>query len=251
MPTRTRSHSVRKISASHPRGAARWGYILLLVLVPLALAGYAAYLTLFFYTRYGPVPAIYRPRLYWLSAAIAALVALILFIRIRWRTRTYLLIKPDGIALRMAPQKPLALTWEDIVGVQLRLARTWLPASRRWRGHVVLHLRDDTQIRLDNRFPDLPGIAREIQRRWYAIHLPALRGRWAAGDPLSFGELTISTTGLHWKQVTHPWRTVRAITIQHGRLIVELASRRNLRIPLRHILNPHILLWWLHEEAQR
>ncbi len=248
-PTPPRSRSARKIAASGPQGVARWGYFLLLVGVPLAFAGYASYLTFFFYTRYGPVAAIYRPRPYWLAAAVTGLIALILCIRARWRARTFLMLDASGITLHLAPQKPFALAWEDITGVQVRLARTLLPS--RWRGHIALHGRDGSQTRIDNRFPDLPGLAQEIQRRWYAVHLPGLRGAWAAGDTLTFGEITISRHGLRWRQRNHPWHTIRTVTVQRGRLVIELTTQRNLRIPLHRVHNPHVLLWWLHKEAKR
>ena len=247
----SRSHPTRKIFIGGPQGAARWGYYFTLVLIPLVLAGYAAYQTWFFYTRHGLVAAIYRPRLYWLGAAIAALVALILFIRLRWRSRAYLLLEPHNIVVHLPPKRAVTLAWEDVNGVQLRLFRNWWPLPRRWQGDVILHLRDGSQIRLDNRFPDLPKIAQEIQRRWYSVRLPALRGAWATNDPLDFGKLQISPQDLRWREHTYPWRTIRGVTIQRGRLVIELTTRRPLRIPLRHIFNPHALLWWLHEEAKR
>ena len=247
----SRSPLIQKISASGPRGAVRWGYYLFLLLIPLALAGYAAYQTWFFYTHYGPVAATYRPRMTWLAAAIAGLAALILLIRARWRSRTYLRIEPRGIVLHVAPRNPLALPWEAITGVQLHLARTLGLFPHRWRGNIILHRSNGTTAKIDSRFPDLPHIAQEIQRRWYAFHLPALRRAWASGERIAFGKLQISTAGLHWRGNTYPWRTVRGMTIQNGRLVIELTHQKPIRIPLHHILNPHVLLWWLHEEAKR
>lgn len=236
------------VFATAPRGPRAWGYFALLAAAPGAAAAYAAWLSIYAYTHYGPVAAWYRPRPYWLLAIVLAAVSLLLALQARWRRQTHLRMGPTGFTVRLAPRPPVSLLWRDVVGIETRFSRS---IFGRMHGVIVLHLRDGSRLRLDGRFPNLPGLARRLQRHLYADQLPALRRRWAAGQPLDFGILQIDRHGLTVRQRAFPWHSIARIEMRGGRLVIELNSGKPLILSLRRLRNPDILLWWLHDEAKR
>ncbi len=242
--------TARVVFGQAPRGLRRWG-VVLLCLLPLLTFGYGVEQTYFFYTHYGPVAATYRPRPWWLAAVITGLIALVICLRLRWRRRSRLIIAPSGLNVVLPPRAPLALTWDEIESIQIFAARG-LSQRLAPHGHVVLNLRDGQRLRLDDRFPHLLRLARELQRHLYAAHLPSLRQQWAQGKALDFGALTITTQGLSKGKRLYPWRDVQGLSIRQGTLMIELQQRRKpIRIPVHRLKNPDLLLWWLHEEAKR
>ncbi len=236
------------IFATAPRGKRAWGLFALLATAPLAAAAYAAWLSIYAYTHYGPVAAWYRPRPYWLLSIALSAASLLVSLGVRWRRKTYLRTGPTGLTVQLAPHPPLSLLWRDVAGIETRLNRS---LTGRIRGAVVLHLRDGSRLRLDGRFPNLPELARRLQRHLYAEQLPALRSRWAAGHPLDFGALQIDRRGLTIGSQVFPWHSIDRLEVRSGRLVIELKSGKPLTLPLRHLRNPDILLWWLHDEAKR
>ncbi len=248
MATSNPSPTEEIIPAAAPRGARAWGYFLFLAAGPLAAAAYAAWLTLFTYTHYGPVAAWYRPRLYWLLAAALAAGALWLALRARWRRQTWLRITPTGLTLHLAPHPPASFLWRDLLGVEIRLNR---PLLGHLGGVIVLHLRAGSPVRLDRRFPNLPRLAWRLQRALYADRLPAFRQQWASGGNLAFGALQVNRHGLIVRGRTIPWQQISQIGLQNGRLVIELKTDKPLTLPVHRLHNPALLLWWLHDEAQR
>ncbi len=233
-----------------PRGWQWVIYLLFLLGAPGSVAGYAAYLTAYTYTHYGPVAAIYRPRPFWLAAALLSVAALALSIRAHWRRRTRLILTPSGITWHHPPAKPLTLTWKEIKGVAVRLRQTW--PGKSISGHIVLHLRHGERVRLSGFAPHMLTLAQHLQRYWYAHHLPHLRQTWQAGEQLDFGALRLGAQGLTIKSTFYPWRQVQWVALRDGHLMIKLKTHtRPLKIPLRRVYNPEALIWWLHEEARR
>jgi len=236
------------VFASAPRGLRAWGYFALLATAPAAAAAYAAWVSIYAYTHYGPVAAWYRPRPYWLLAIVLAAASLLLTLRARWRRQTYLRMGPTGLTVRLAPRPPISLLWRDVAGVETRFSRSLFG---RTHGAIVLRLRDGSRLRLNGRFPNLPNLARRLQRHLYADQIPAMRRRWDAGHALDFGAVQIARHGLTCRQRAFPWHSITQIDMRGGRLVIELTAGKPFTLSLRHLRNPDILLWWLHDEAKR
>ncbi|NPA93034.1 MAG: hypothetical protein GXO56_05085 [Chloroflexi bacterium] len=246
----TPQDTARVIFGQAPRGLKRWA-VVLLCLTPVVLAGYALQQTYFFYTHYGPVAATYRPRPFWALAAFFGLLALVVCLRIRWRRKSRLIIAPSGLNIDLPPKAPLALSWDEVESIQVIAARG-LASRPSPRGRIILILRNGQRLHLDDRFPNLLLLARELQRHLYAERLPKMRQQWEAGQTMDFGALQISSHGITHKRHQYPWREVQGLSIRQGALVIELHHRHKpIRIPVHRLKNPDLLLWWLHEEAKR
>ena len=224
--------------------AALWG---LLLLLPTTAMAYALWRSAFFYSHYGPAAAYYRTRPFWWLTLALALSALALGLRLHWRRKSTLHITGQGLTLTLPPRRPQHLAWDEVQGLTLRLYRG---GRQGWRGALVVHT-PARSWRLDGRFPDLPRLARILQRWWYLTHRESLKAQWQQGRPLPFGGVSLSPQGLRYRERLFPWKTVQRLSIDAGALVIELSSGQQVAIPLAEVQTPDALLWWLYEEQQR
>jgi hypothetical protein len=247
-----------RAAGDHPKLIGRYRYR------PLSWTGLAGYTTLGIAATLGPLaygrmqaeqavarygPAITSRYLWpWYGLALFGLAVFTVLVLHRvWQTRRSVKVFTSGLRVDLSPAR--RLRWEQItgiaVGVRQRRIFGW-PITTSYQAR--LYPTTGKSVRLGRGIENLPQLLTQIKAKLYPRLEKEHLARFAEGQWLPFGPLSVQAEALRWQtgRRTKPkiirWEGVRQIDIRSGRLVVELHDHRPLRIPVERLPNIEILL---------
>ncbi len=220
-------------------------------LVILGLVGMGYRRAIYGYTNYGPVAARTwgQP---WFQAALGVTLPVLLYaLRRLHRAKFRVSVHKPGLIIRQPPGRKTRLRWEDITGLTLTSTQSnFLGWNSRPRHKLTLHPRRGNAIQLDSRFKHLPDLIQLLKKQIYPRLLPAYRTAFQQGQELPFGALAISREHLTYQDKQVPWTYIEGMTAHNGNLIVHLGSRKEIKVPAKHIQNMELLIKLIKEEVR-
>jgi hypothetical protein len=229
----------------------------------LLLLGYALHRLYFGYANYGPAAALSWSFPWFFAALLAAIAWLFLSARALIHSSRRISIHSLGLVVYFFHLSQV-FPWEDISGISVDAAS--LP-SKRYPHYIryqsIITFSDGTFLRQQGSqngplrsadIQDLPALLSRLKAILYPRLLPRLSEQFQSGGWLDFGPLSIHTSGLRTgsPQQTIPWSQVSRLTVQSGRLVVELTGvpkPSRLAIPVSRIPNLELLFQLIRQGA--
>jgi hypothetical protein len=207
------------------------------------------------YTNFGPVAAQHWSRIWFLLAALAGVIFILLLILRARRSRLIAVVYRRGLCLKPGFGKARTLTWRQIAGIAASTTHEhFFGIPLGIHQSVTLYPVLGRPIRLSADLERLPELAARIKASLYRRLAQDLRMAFEAGQWLFFGPVAIQKNALQlqrpWlfgrgKQV-YQWKQVDQITIQNGFLVIEwadpLTRRKFSRILASQIPNVELLV---------
>jgi hypothetical protein len=207
------------------------------------------------FSNFGPVAAQHWSRIWFLLAALAGIVFILLLILRARRTRLTAAVYRRGLLLKTGFGKARTLTWRQIAGIAASTTHEhFFGIPLGIHQSVTLYPVLGRPIRLSRDLERLPELAARIKASLYRRLAPDLRTAFKAGQWLYFGPVAIQKNALQlqrpWlfgrgKQIFQ-WKQVDQITIQDGFLVIKWADppsrRRFSRILVSKIPNVELLV---------
>ncbi len=221
--------------------ARRVQYMLILsMVVMLAALLWSVYRWYFAFARFGPA-VVWR----WSGPAIGiAFLALLLasystlFLMRNRQRKVY--TTSEGLWLVNGGNQ-LALRWEDIASIHSSAARfAWSRSDRGPQLRIVIRTSDDKIIKLPSFLTELDVVQEIIKKNIYPIAMNRYREMMKSGQPLQFGPLQLTRSGIVYKDRVEPWQSFRDVAIESGRLKIQFQRPKGLRqiaVPVRQIPN--------------
>jgi hypothetical protein len=181
------------------------------------------------------------------------------------------LVYPTGL-LRLQRGAVESYPWDEVSEVRLKLQQAdppktryaddgtptgcWfkaeVPSLMLWKAGLVVERDDGVEAHLGPALADYDALVREVQRRTFPRLWAAAWGKFCDGEPVAFGDLEVTATGLRHGGKRLPWRDFKEFTVSQGKLSVKkvggwvpwLMLDTN-KVPNLHVLYP------LVEEAHR
>ncbi len=210
------------------------------LVVMLAAILWSVYRWYFAFARFGPA-VVWR----WSGPAIGiALLALLLalysglfLLRNRQRvayTTSVGLWQINGSRQSLVP-------WHDISSIQSSIDRlAWTRSDRDPHLRITLRTSNDELIRLPASLTELDKAQEIIKKNIYPIAMNRYREMMKAGQPLEFGPLQLTQSGIAYRNKVEQWQSFGDVQIEGGRLKIEFQgpdSARTISIPVHKIPN--------------
>jgi hypothetical protein len=242
----TRSGFGRIIYEARPPGAGWRDFILLLLpvmLLVIALAGYAFWLWDSTNQRFGPAAALAWAAPWYLAAALAALVFLLVSLYCLHRVKQVITIYEGGLQVRLSPLRKLTFRWSEIHGISAGFIREqFFGLVLRNRVVARLHLQRSRQLRLPGAWVKTAEMVPILKSHLYPLLWPGLLADFQSGHGAAFGPVNVHPQGIRTSGQTIPWDQVVRLGIQSGYLLVESYGSAQIRLPVFEIPNLELLL---------
>ena len=206
-------------------------------------------------THFGPVAARHWSRTWFLLAALAAVVFIVLLVMRLRRARMVAAVYKRGLLLRTGFRAARTLTWRQIAGIAAATTHEhFFGIPLGIHQTVTLYPVLGRPIRLSGELERLPELAARIKASFYRRLAPDLRAAFEAQQWLFFGPVAIQKNALQLKRPwplgrekrIFRWNQVDQITIQDGFLVIKwagsLTRRKSSRIPVSQIPNVELLV---------
>jgi hypothetical protein len=218
--------------------------VILLLIISLAtmLASilWSIYRWYFAYARFGPA-VVWR----WSGPAIgiailAFLLALYsgLFLLSNRHRKIY--ITNDGLWFINGGNRR-TLNWMDIASIRSSAAHyLWSQQDANPQLQILLTTLDDEVIKVPPYLTGLDDALQIIKRKIYTSAMNRYREVMKAGQPLAFGPLQLTRSGVMYRRRIEPWQNFREVKLEGGRLEVEFRGpegTRKVSIPARRVPN--------------
>ena len=204
---------------------------------------WTAWRWLFAYNNYGSA-AIWR----WTTPALVTVLGFaslsILGLLLTWRSRGFRIsLHTSGMVYRRGRRKE-TLLWEQIQRVHTA-AVSYGFSSLAWGAQTTLklHTNDGRQFHLTHALTDMNDLAETIKRQVYPGLLDAYRHKFNQGDPLSFGPLSLTETGVQRDDQMLKWDHLGRVSLGRGSLLLEPSDHnkgKRIRIPAHRVPNVEI-----------
>lgn len=262
-------YQTRRLKTRHLTGLILAGIVF--VFLPLVI-GLVNYFT--GYTQFGPAAGMARGTPWLVFATLIGLVWLVLLI-IRLRTpRFKILFYKNGLIFEGFPRATGVLGpegwlgWESLSSIQVDTTRISPETDHLNNVKASLLLANGKKITLSengNRpggLIDLTELISRIKAALYQRLTPGMKDAFAGGSRISFGPLQISKAGITFSPSfaggqtgTIPWDQVQHLTIQSGRLVIELSPAHSSgqikrQFPVSKIPNLELLLQIIKENVE-
>ncbi|MDD5468907.1 MAG: hypothetical protein PHS96_13980 [Anaerolineales bacterium] len=193
------------------------------------------------YAKYGPAFALDRS-LPWFLLALLAAAIFIGLLAYRWViSHRFVAVHQNGILLALNPR--CAYLWPQLFGIAVGASRSFLSGrTGKLTFRARLHPLHGKPIQLPGSLDNMAELLTRCKARLYPTLLPAAIARFKAGERVDFGPLSLHPRALHCHGRALAWEQVMGVTVQSGRLVIELASQRPMRIPVAQIPNVELLL---------
>jgi hypothetical protein len=213
------------------------------MLVVLGLLGYAIWLWNSAYQRFGPAAALAWAAPWYLLAAVATAVFLLVSLyRLAMATRS-ITIYDAGLQVRLSPFRQVTLRWEEVTGLATGVIRDqFLGLTLRNRLVATLHLRKGRPLHLAGAWCDLPKAISIIKARLYPFLWPVLMAEFQSGRGASFGPLQVKPQAIYMSGRAISWDQVTRLSFQSGYLLVESSGKNLIRLPAIKIPNLELLM---------
>ena len=219
------------------------GFILAFILVITGLDWYY-----YGYTQYGPIAAQSWSQDWLLWGILIGLVTLFVTAWQVFHARVRVNLFRYGIEVHLPRQASQALRWEDITGIASATIQDSIwGRTLRTRHRLTIYLTKGKPITLDDRVDNLLELTTRLKANLYPRLLPGFRTRFQAGQPLTFGPVSIQSNSILIRKRQIPWEHVYRITVLAGHLVVETRTQesdhsKSLRVPVIQIPNLELLL---------
>lgn len=191
-------------------------------------------------TRYG-ILVVWRLSAPWLAAGVffAIIAAGALISSLQQRNRV-VRIHERGISLEKGKTRN-ALEWGQIGRIQLHAVRYGI-SGLSWGHRSTLRLmsREGKVHRLSSTLADFASLVDAVKSRVYPLLLHEMRQAIQQGDPLDFGDLMLTSIGVHQGRRLLPWERLEGPDLSNGWLSLRgLESGRpsTLRVLASHVPN--------------
>ena len=213
------------------------------VLVVFASLGYAFWLWISAYQRFGPVAALAWATPWYLLAALALLFFLLVCLYRLVLARRFLAIYENGLQARLSPLRQVTMAWDEITGLSAgSIQDQFLRLSLRNNPTARLYRRRGAPLRLPGSWGKLHEAIPILKARLYPLLMPGLQAEFQSGHGASFGRLTLYPEALRLAGKAIPWTQVARLRVHSGYLLVETFEKRPLRLPVVEIPNLELLL---------
>jgi hypothetical protein len=219
------------------------GFILAFILVITGLDWYY-----YGYTQYGPIAAQSWSQDWLLWGILIGLVTLFVTAWQVYYARVRVNLFRYGIEVHLPRQASQALRWEDITGIASATIHDGIWGRiLRTRHRLTIYLSKGKPITLDDRVDNLLELTTRLKANLYPRLLPGFRTRFQAGQPLTFGPVSVQSNSILIRKKQIPWEHVYRITVLAGHLVVETRTQesdhsKSLRMPVIQIPNLELLL---------
>ena len=210
------------------------------MLAPLAYGLWRAY---YGYTKFGPAAAESWAQPWFILAAIFLVPLMLLAIFRAYMATRSVSVYSYGLRIRLSPFQNSMLPWDEIAGVSsVAVDERFLGLPIRMRHAAVLFPEGSKPIPLNGRLENLSELVLKIKNEIYPRLTNQLMERFAGGEWLQFGKITVHNRGLRLGRKKLTWDQVKAVRVRSGFLVIELTSGGRLRLAVSHIPNVEILL---------
>jgi hypothetical protein len=187
------------------------------------------------------------------------------FLYAAWRDRgLWVLAYPMGL-LRWQRGEVVTFPWDEVAeiffyrvvecerprrskGPDGRIVTSWLPiakmGSRTLGAHLTLRRLDGVQSILPSSLTEFTRLCRLVQEESFRSLWPNASARFLAGDPVAFGEISLSLAGIHREGSFLPWHELDDALVLNGKLVIRSRVHRRpwLDLPLHNVMNPHLFV---------
>jgi len=123
--------------------------------------------------------------------------------------------------VRVGGGKTLVLPWDDITLVYQAITDHYRNGIKTNTTHVYTIFRTDkTKIVFNDSIKKVENLGTTIQKETTARLMPGYAKAYNAGNPVKFGKLTLSKSGINNGKETIPWDQVDAVNINRGQISV-------------------------------
>jgi hypothetical protein len=193
-----------------------------LAMAAVVLWTYGAYRAVLAYTEYGPLlvgrwisPPLFAGLACAAGAGWAALRA--------WRTsRMRIRLHQHGLAI-LRGKRGKALAWADVLALWSHVERTGFPRFAGPRRHRLdLEATDRRHVRLDDSLEEFEALAAAVKSHVYPTLLEAYSRAFNERQPLAFGALTLSQSGIKdGRRSALTWSEISGARLHAGRLLIQ------------------------------
>lgn len=202
---------------------------------------YAVFLAYYAYSNYGIAAAIDWVIPWLLIAAVAFIIFLSLLLYRNAVSKRYIAIHNNGIDISL--RKKYRLTWDQISGISSEIVqRRFLFFKSRLIYKAVIYTVNNEKIRLHSSIDHLSAFIARFKKLFYPIIKPTIEQNLFKGKNIYFGKVSIDRDNFIVNQQKYPWSLIDQVTVQSGRLIVELTDHNRIKIPTSKIQNIELLL---------
>jgi len=200
---------------------------------------------------FGPTAAEIWSKPWFILTDIALIAYLGLALRRLRRARQVVTVHQYGIAIRLHHKKRFIFNWSQISGLACATVQpTFLGLALKSRHRVTIYPTQGNPISLNDRIPNIPGLAKRIKAKIYPNLMPILRKSFTQGHPINFGLITFEQESLHVQDQAIPWNQITNINVKGGFLMVESKTNRPVKIPIGKIPNIELLIQLLQEGVE-
>ncbi len=132
--------------------------------------------------------------------------------------------------------------WSAVSAIYTSAIHYRIPLLSTPRVTIELLSQSGRKVRLPAVLAGAEQLVSSIKARTYPRLLEEYRQAFNAGQPLDFGPLQLSRTGLRHGQQVLPWSEIESVTLERGRLHVHPRRGRGWRIAVRRIPNAEVCL---------
>jgi len=206
----------------------------------MAPLGYGLYIFAITYTKHGFALALIKSRGWIFLSLISFVIFLGLICYRLLLSRQFVAVHKNGIFLSL--RKKYFVYWRQISGISTNLTqKRFLFLKSPITYKVVLHLRSGQSVHLSHTLDRLPVLITRIKANLYPPLLQGLKQKLNQGGTLQFGPLSIQKDSLSLNSHTYPWSQIPRVSVQSGKLVIELADHKRATIALARIPNFELL----------
>ncbi|NMC14762.1 MAG: hypothetical protein GYA34_17990 [Chloroflexi bacterium] len=204
-------------------------------------AVYALFLAYYAYTNYGKAAAI-SWIVPWLIISTVAFIIFIVLILYRISvSKRYIAIHNNGIYISL--RKKYCLLWDQISGISSEIIqRKFLFLKSNLAFKAIIYTINRDKIKLNPNINHLSGFISRFKKIYYPIINPIIEQNLLKGKNIYFGKVSIDRDFFIVDHNKVQWSLINQVTIQNGRLIVELTDHNKIKIPTSKIQNIELLL---------
>jgi hypothetical protein len=207
-------------------------------------SGYGIYLIENYYTQFGPATILPNTIIWFVLALFASGIFSTLVVYRYLVSRNYVAIFEKGLVFSHFGKK--VISWKEIIGIQTQtINRHFWGMFQRTNYRCTLHTRSNSAIRINHPQRSLDKVIGHIKSNVYPVIYGEYQDQYRSKGNLRFGPIITYRNGISLDGRNLSWNDIRSITIQHGRLVLELAESSHLKIPIGEIPNAELFLQFI------